>query len=203
MLRLPKRTVPILLAIFVATPLVLASGSQLDSGEILLPGETLSYGGCELTYQWDGNLVNYCSGSPVFSTDTDGTSPGWVAMQTDGNLVVYDSNGVPRWSSETWGHYGAYTRLIPASSGGGIVVSSGGLGSTIWYSEWGDPVWYPNACVQYFEAWSTEEDFVEQCNLASYYVGTGGCECHSAAGAVWSFHRFCIGSPHPWPPDCD
>jgi hypothetical protein len=31
-----------------------------------------------------------------------------AGMQGDGNFVVYDANGVPRWATGTAGHPGAY-----------------------------------------------------------------------------------------------
>jgi hypothetical protein len=65
-----------------------------------------------LYYQGDGNLVAYRDGVfPFWSTGTDGTSPGSVAMQGDGNLVLLDSSGNCRWSSNTWGNEGAYLNV--------------------------------------------------------------------------------------------
>ena len=57
-------------------------------------------GRLHFVYQGDGNLVLYfgtgTSGwEPLWATDTDGTSPGFVTMQGDGNLVVYNRSGRP------------------------------------------------------------------------------------------------------------
>jgi hypothetical protein len=51
--------------------------------------------------QGDGNFVLYNSGRGVWHTDTWGFSGAWLALQTDGNLVVYTREGFPKWSIYT------------------------------------------------------------------------------------------------------
>lgn len=76
----------------------------LGPGERLNPNDSRATldGRFRLTYQADGNLVLTDGGSPVWHSGTFGTSPGHTAMQPDGNLVVYDASGAPRWSSNTF-----------------------------------------------------------------------------------------------------
>jgi hypothetical protein len=89
----------------VTTTVLLAAGAQL------LPDQsvTTSDGTHRLVYQLDGNLVLYkvSSGAPVWHSVTAGTSPGFTAMQGDGNLVVYDSATVPKFNTVTAGNPGA------------------------------------------------------------------------------------------------
>jgi hypothetical protein len=87
-----------------------ACGS-LGPGESLLPGQGISTcdGNYRLIYQNDGNLVLYrvSDGLAVSSAATGGTAPGRALMQTDGNFVVYDAKGVPRYNTYTYGNPGA------------------------------------------------------------------------------------------------
>jgi len=88
--------------------------------DVLLPGECLEAGqsrrsadgSAELIYQGDSNLVLYHDGVAVFASSTVGYSNGDACMQGDGNFVVYDGGGVPRWSTDTWGNPGAYLKVL-------------------------------------------------------------------------------------------
>jgi hypothetical protein len=53
---------------------------------------------------------------------------GEAAMQTDGNLVVYDASGTPRWSSGT-----------PNYPGAGLFVQNDG--NVVIYDYYGYPIW--------------------------------------------------------------
>ncbi len=59
-----------------------------------------------LYYQADGNLVLYTNGlsKALWSSRTNGTTPGKCIMQGDGNLVIYNPANHPQWSSKTGGH---------------------------------------------------------------------------------------------------
>lgn len=74
---------------------------RLPSGARLLQGQSLvSTGGrYRLLYQGDGNLVLYddVQRTAPWSSNTGGTSAGQAAMQSDGNIVVYRSDGQPAW----------------------------------------------------------------------------------------------------------
>ena len=83
----------------------------LASGEALWENQSrISFDGqYRLQYQGDGNLVvaRLADESCAWSSQTNGTSV-WVAvMQGDGNLVVYDADGVPVWNSGTAGYDGS------------------------------------------------------------------------------------------------
>jgi hypothetical protein len=96
----------------------------LASGTDLYPNQarTSPDGRFTLTYQPDGNLVLYGPSGALWHSNTYGFSAGRVAMQSDGNLVVYDAGGTPRWSSGTWNEPGAY---VLAQSDGNLVVYRG------------------------------------------------------------------------------
>ncbi len=112
-----------------------ASGT-MTGGSYLYPGDSLysPSGNVMMSYQGDGNLVVYNNGNPVWSSGTAGVStPGFTAMQNDGNFVVYDSVGSPLWSSGTAGSSGAYLGLSDA--GGFALFLSGG--TAIWWTATG------------------------------------------------------------------
>jgi hypothetical protein len=86
----------------------------LGPDDTLYPDEEISSlsGQFHFKYQSDGNLVLYAGGNPIWSSVTDGTSSGFVIMQTDGNLVMYDANEVPVWDSDgSFGHPGAFLQV--------------------------------------------------------------------------------------------
>ncbi len=60
-----------------------------------------------LRYQSDGNLVIYDvqkNNKAIWATNTDGQAAWRTYMQSDGNFVVYSSEGHPIWASDTAGH---------------------------------------------------------------------------------------------------
>jgi hypothetical protein len=71
----------------------------------LLAGQFLhsANGRFRLAQQGDGNLVLYGDGRPIWATGTDGSPGATLALQTDGNLVLYDINNQPIWYSRTAG----------------------------------------------------------------------------------------------------
>jgi len=119
-------------------------GVHLTS-DTLNPGDALAPGMARyspdkrfaFTYQTDGNLVLYQIGaggwSPIWGIQRFTSSPGYAVMQTDGNLVVYDSAWYPYWSSNTWGNsvYGLYVQ----NDGNAVIYR------TNWV-----PIWATNTC---------------------------------------------------------
>ena len=43
-------------------------------------------------------------GAPIWATHTNGNPNSYFRLQNDGNMVVYNANGVALWSSHTNGH---------------------------------------------------------------------------------------------------
>ena len=104
----------------------------LPSGQQLLAGESLwsCDGRFHLAMQSDGNLVLYQANGPIWATGTNGRGGVKARMQTDGNLVVYTSGGTAIWASNTNGHSGAYAAV--QNDGNFVVYSSGG--TALWAS---------------------------------------------------------------------
>jgi hypothetical protein len=83
----------------------LGNGATLEAGEFLTSGN-----GYYAVFQVDGNLVLFKSSSLVSSNAAwasgskgKGAAPRRLTMQADGNLVIYDANGVVTWASGTNG----------------------------------------------------------------------------------------------------
>lgn len=126
--------------------------------DILNPGERLNRGerkssrnnNFHLDMQHDGNLVLYRThdNRPIWHTDTWPRPLGWhyggnyVIMQTDGNLVVYDSNSPNTkhkaiWDSKTNGRGENYLVL---QNDGNLVIYTVGTVNAQWASgtDWAD-----------------------------------------------------------------
>ena len=93
--------------------------------------------------QDDGNFVVYSSSSqngkgkdnPTWASNTNGkgSGPFRCEMQTDGNLVVYDSNNSPTWASNTNGKGKGPYRTIMQDDG-----------NLVLYDEDNKPLWATN-----------------------------------------------------------
>lgn len=93
----------------------------LFSGFALTPGQSvLSCGGrYALIHQTDGNVVLYRlavlgntgTGTAIWATNTGGQSTTQLAMQKDGNLVLYGPGGAVRWTTFTYGNPGAFLKV--------------------------------------------------------------------------------------------
>jgi GH25 family lysozyme M1 (1,4-beta-N-acetylmuramidase) len=107
-----------------ASPAAPTSCGAIAEGHGLVRGESVkSCGGrYELAMQTDGNLVLYDGSRAIWNTATDGTKAYLAVMQTDGNFVLYDTRGVASWSSHTNGHGG--TRLAVQDDGNLVVYAT-------------------------------------------------------------------------------
>jgi len=80
--------------------------------------------------QTDGNLVVYGNGCVIWASNTAGTgSANFLAMQGDGNLVIYTSGGKPVWASNS------------AGTGSANFLAMQGDGNLVVYTSGGKPVW--------------------------------------------------------------
>ncbi|OFW14125.1 MAG: hypothetical protein A3F70_01345 [Acidobacteria bacterium RIFCSPLOWO2_12_FULL_67_14] len=81
-------------------------------------------------YQTDGNLVLYddVARRDLWSTNTALTSAGFLTVQPDGNLVLYNAQSRDMWSSGTSGDANAY-----------LVVQNDG--NVVLYRANGQPLW--------------------------------------------------------------
>ena len=104
----------------------LGVGEQLQAGQQLVSDS----GAVKATLSTDGNLEVRGPDGSLFSTRTAGNPGSRLAMQTDGNLVLYTAAGKAIWSTRTWGHPGSTARL---RSGGTLLVEQPD-GRTLWSS---------------------------------------------------------------------
>ena len=88
-----------------------------------------------LAMQNDGNLVIYGKGKPIWASNTGGRSVGFVVMQADGNLVMYTADGKPVWSTHTGTRGLSYLAL---QNDGNLVVYHNGQAT--WASNTGHNV---------------------------------------------------------------
>lgn len=98
----------------------------LARGEVLTEGEYLrsDIGNYQLLMQSDGNLVLYQAGFALWETGTSGNPGAYVIFQSDGNLVVHASDGVPLWGTETW--QTDASQLVLRDDGDLVLIGSNG-----------------------------------------------------------------------------
>lgn len=100
-----------------------AWGSDMRRNEMLEPGRYLESddGRFKLVFQTDGNLVLYRNrdGRPLWHSRTAGMRTGFVIMQGDGNVVVYDTDRNARWSSGTQGNVNSWLQV---QNDGNVVI---------------------------------------------------------------------------------
>jgi hypothetical protein len=78
-----------------------AKSGQMNAGDVLHPGDSISSanGNYLLAMQTDGNLVLYSGTCPLWSSNTWGQPIAVCIMQTDGNLVLYNRSGQVVWKA--------------------------------------------------------------------------------------------------------
>jgi GH25 family lysozyme M1 (1,4-beta-N-acetylmuramidase) len=81
-----------------------------------------------LVMQPDGNLVLRLRGAVRWNSITSGNPGARAVLQADGNLVVYDAGGRPRWSSGTSGT-GPHNRLVLQDDGNLVLY---GVHRAVW-----------------------------------------------------------------------
>lgn len=107
-----------------AKPAAATGCGDIKPGEGLVNGE--SYKSCDgrfdLAMQTDGNLVLYGLGRALWSSNTPGSDGYAAIMQSDGNFVLYGKHSDALWDTGTNGHGGSTLAL---QDDGNIVVYSG------------------------------------------------------------------------------
>ncbi|MBV9594929.1 MAG: hypothetical protein JO147_14165, partial [Actinobacteria bacterium] len=109
---------------------------SVTAGSVIPPGETVRSADARfgLAMQRDGNLVLYGPGGVYWSSDTAGQPGAYAAVQRDGNFVVYSASGQPLFYSDTAGHDAA---LLTVQLDGNLVLYAGS-GAPVWSSISGD-----------------------------------------------------------------
>jgi hypothetical protein len=113
-----------------ASPPPAPACGTLAAGSSLAKGDSVSScaGGYTFVMQTDGNLVQYDSAHHALWASNTEGRGDHVDMQTDGNLVVYGASNKALWASGTQGNPGAYFAVQPDSN---IVVYSA-TGKALW-----------------------------------------------------------------------
>jgi len=89
-----------------------------------VPGrDSMSKDGVKLAMQSDGNLVLYGPGGPLWQTNTRGQGFS-VVMQKDGNLVVRDSSNTQKWASKPSNKGAPPYKAVVQSDGNFVVYDS-------------------------------------------------------------------------------
>jgi hypothetical protein len=114
------------------------SGSLCQAESLVLsPGDSQSSasGRFTLVYQLDGNFVLFDGADWLWATGTEGTVPGRVVLQEDGNLVMYDAQQEAVWTSNTSGFPGA--NLVVQDDGNVVIYD--GTGVPLWGTDTARP----------------------------------------------------------------
>lgn len=96
----------------------------------LSSGKNITIQSVKFNIQEDGNLVIYKSGSPIRASNTFAdcsNSKCNLIFQGDGNLVFYNSRGIPLWDSGTYGHENSRIEFSDTAPYIRIIDSSGNL----------------------------------------------------------------------------
>ncbi|MFJ9446613.1 hypothetical protein ACIRRH_32855 [Kitasatospora sp. NPDC101235] len=112
---------------------------HMNWGSCLLPGDSLvsANGAYRLTYQTDGNLVEYDRyGTALWNTATVGGGAGKAIMQYDGNFVVYDTFKRAKWATGTALGCNPSANWVRMQNDANIVVYRPHDNSSTWTPVW-------------------------------------------------------------------
>ncbi len=113
----------------------------IPPGGLLYPGESIrsSNGAYILKFQTDGNVVLYknlsSSPKPIWDTGTSGhpTAAKFI-MQSDGNLVLYDTGDIALWAATQHGGHLGDNAGLHIQDDGNLVVYGLSDPSVLWAS---------------------------------------------------------------------
>jgi hypothetical protein len=147
------RTIRAMLAVVGVSGLMAIAPALASANTVVPPGTTLPDGGSvtsgthTLAMQTDGNLVLYNGAQSRWQSHTYPNPGARAVMQTDGNLVVYSAANQALFQSGTYNNPGAY---LDVQDDGNVVI----------YASDGHPLWATNtvdgdARAQGAVAWET------------------------------------------------
>ncbi|MFJ9842506.1 hypothetical protein ACIRYZ_18885 [Kitasatospora sp. NPDC101155] len=106
----------------------------LYPGQCISPNHYIAAGNTQLTFQNDRNIVVSYAGTPTYQFPGTWNAAQQLCMQTDGNLVAYDTANRPVWSmdGESQGHYYSGDILAVQTDGNVVVYQNYGNGPALW-----------------------------------------------------------------------
>ncbi|WP_198520609.1 trypsin-like serine protease [Kitasatospora sp. CB02891] len=124
--------------------------AKLNSNTKIKSGQWIQSQTAVVEMQQDGNLVRYrrTDATPTWTTNTPGNKGAWAHVQTDGNFVLYKSDGNPAtgtgilWGSNTWGNDGAFLKL---QDNGSLVLYKKDAAETAANSIWSTGTFRPES----------------------------------------------------------
>lgn len=93
-----------------------------SKGNLILMQNSIEYPYFQFRFQSDGNIIysyhtDKDNSTAIWTSGTYGANPAMtLAMQFDGNLVAYDTNGKPIWNSQSFNNPGIYLYMTPFGS---------------------------------------------------------------------------------------
>ncbi|WP_328723481.1 polymorphic toxin-type HINT domain-containing protein [Streptomyces sp. NBC_00247] len=112
--------------------------AMLSGGQVIPSGTSLTSGSVRLAMQADGNLVltGLATGKTIWSSGTSGNPGAYAKFSTDGNLVVYTTAGVQKWTTGLTATTGATFRVgqdstvaVVAANGSTLLWKQGTAGA--------------------------------------------------------------------------
>jgi hypothetical protein len=167
----------------------IAEPSTLKEGKFLKPGKHIisGNGNYVFTYQTDGNVCLYdtTDGSLIWMSNKLHT-PSKLVMKGDGNLVAFDTNGKPQWSSNSR-QKGKNTFYLSVQNDRNVVIKQAN----------GNVIWATNTAI------TTSEDDTNIVNIG--YVTNNNIKFGSAANSIGKCEFTFQDSTHPYDYDlsCD
>ncbi|KAL4188610.1 hypothetical protein AMTRI_Chr08g202960 [Amborella trichopoda] len=102
----------------------------LNSGCRLNTGESLKEGNYSLVMQGDCNLVRYRGSQPIWASQTYGRGRNCSCiLQTNGEMEVFNGNGVRVWRSGSSGKQGDYAFVLRSDGEGAIYTATWYMGT--------------------------------------------------------------------------
>jgi len=101
------------------------------------PGDwCVNNGNNRAIFQYDGNLVVYRNGVATWSSKTNGrVGPnGYLSLQWDGNVVIYNGSNQPVWATGTSGNYGQRMSFTIQSDNNLVVYRN--YTQAVWAKSW-------------------------------------------------------------------
>ncbi len=111
-------------------PISNKTNTGLVDGQKIYPGQYLLSPDAQTSFNLmtNGDLIEYQNYLPVWSNNINISNPGYLILQTDGNLVEYNTSGTAVWNANTAGNSGDTLSLL---TNGNIVINSSS-GTLLW-----------------------------------------------------------------------